>query len=420
MTAMSPTAYPSEGASLPGVRVVLDARPLQEPERNPTTALYLERLLGAFAAQPMAGESFVLVLGSPGDDPSGRFPGLVLAGRRRLPPTRRLRAATLALDPFLLRGAAIGTAFGARREGAAGVVYHAVGGTLPLASGLPLVATLLDLAAAELPAVYQRSPAERFGQRLRARILRDARRLIVPSAASAETAARALHVPRERVRVIPLAPTLPAPDPRLRARSVALRERLGFPERYLLFAGRHDARKDLRTLFRSLALLAAAPAPDPEGPWPPSLVLAGMSEADGAALERTARDAGIAPLVRIAARLEPAELAALMGGARAFVYPALTEANGLAVIEALALGTPVVASKVGALPELVAQAGILVEPRDAERLAAALATLWSDERIHRRLAGSAHARARGPRRSWADVAAETRVVYAEAAGAVGV
>ena len=109
-----------------------------------------------------------------------------------------------------------------------------------------------------------------------------------------------------------------------------------------------------------------------------------------------------------------------MGGARAFVYPALTEANGLAVIEALALGTPVVASKVGALPELVAQAGILVEPRDAERLAAALATLWSDERIHRRLAGSAHARARGPRRSWADVAAETRVVYAEAAGAVGV
>ena len=47
-----------------GVRVVLDARPLQEPERAPLTAAYLDGLLGAFDAAPLAGESFALLLRS--------------------------------------------------------------------------------------------------------------------------------------------------------------------------------------------------------------------------------------------------------------------------------------------------------------------------------------------------------------------
>src|SRR6266542_5485823 len=102
-----------------GMRVVLDARPLQAPSRNPTTALYLDALLGAFAADPRPAESFLFLLDSPGPDPSVHFPGLAFAGRRRLPPTRRLRAATLTLDPFLLRAASLGT-----RGGAPAAVLH--------------------------------------------------------------------------------------------------------------------------------------------------------------------------------------------------------------------------------------------------------------------------------------------------------
>jgi glycosyltransferase involved in cell wall biosynthesis len=61
----------------------------------------------------------------------------------------------------------------------------------------------------------------------------------------------------------------------------------------------------------------------------------------------------------------------------------------------------------------VGSAGILVEPRDVDRLAAALRAAWADERVHRRLAGLVLERASLPRRTWADVAAETRRVYAE-------
>jgi glycosyltransferase involved in cell wall biosynthesis len=94
--------------------------------------------------------------------------------------------------------------------------------------------------------------------------------------------------------------------------------------------------------------------------------------------------------------------------------PALSEAAGLPVIEALAAGTPVVASAVGALPELVGPAGILVEPRDTGRLGVALATIWADDRVHGGLAAAARERSEANRRTWLDVASETRAVYAAA------
>ncbi len=194
-------------APLPGVRVVLDARPLQEPERAPLTAAYLEALLGAFDAAPLEGESFALLLQSDLDDPTTHLERLVVVGRRMLPPTRLLRSGAMTIDPFLLRGAALGAAWRAERGGAAGAVYHAVGGgPLPIASGLPVVVTLLDLAPWELPGVFQRTTASRFGQRLRAQLVREADAVIVGTEATARAARRLLHVRRERIRIVPLAP----------------------------------------------------------------------------------------------------------------------------------------------------------------------------------------------------------------------
>jgi glycosyltransferase involved in cell wall biosynthesis len=421
----------TEAIPKPGLRVVLDTRPLQAPERNPTTAIYLDALLGAFAAEPRAGESFLFLLDTPGPDPSGRFPGLPFAGRRRLPPTRRLRAAALTLDPFLLRAASIGARHGPRGAGESGSVLHVTGGTVPIASGLPMVVTLLDLATWELPAVYQRTLAERFGQRLRARLLRDAERIIVASEATARATSRFLPFPRERIHVVRLAPIVTyEPGGDLGERLGVLRDRLRLPERYLLFRGQYDARKDLGTLLRALVALAGTGPPPAaaEGPvaaWPPIVVLATSGETE--ALARLVEREAAWPLVHLVPRLDPANEGVLLAGARALVHPALVEGSGLPAIEALAAGVPVIASSVGALPEIVGKAGILVPPRDPRRLAAAISAAWSDDKLHARLARAAAKSAqnaqnaqgpqggKGPRRSWADVAAETREVYALAA-----
>jgi alpha-1,3-rhamnosyl/mannosyltransferase len=107
------------------------------------------------------------------------------------------------------------------------------------------------------------------------------------------------------------------------------------------------------------------------------------------------------------------DLVDLVRGARGAVLPVVSEAAGLPAIEALACGVPVVASAVGPLPELIGPAGLLVEPRDANRLAVALATIWADDGVHDRIRTLALEGARREPRTWADVARETRAIYAD-------
>jgi alpha-1,3-rhamnosyl/mannosyltransferase len=390
--------------------------------------MYLEGLLGAFDAEPLAGESFALLLGSDLDDPTERFEHLSVVGRRLMPPTRLLRSGALTVDPFLLSGASVGAAWRAERDGAAGSVYHAVGGSIPLLTGLPLVVTLLDLAPWELPGAYQRGTVARFGQRLRGRLLRDAAAIIVGTDAVAAAARRLLRVRRDRIHVVALAPR-PAfrfwPDGEVAHRDAARdrdpraeRERLGLPERYVIYSGRYDARQDLGTLLRALAELAAAGRPESladEVPWPPRVLFAGASPDDRAGLARAAGREGVGDALAYAPHLDDERLASLVRGARAALLPVVSDAAGHPAIEAIACGVPVVATAVGALPEIVGAAGILVGPRDPARLAQALATAYADDRVHGALAAIARERAATDRRTWTDVAAETRAIYAAAA-----
>lgn len=413
-----------------GVRVVMDVRPLQDPDRGPLTALYLRHLLGAYDASPVEGESFALLLQSDLDDPTRDLTSLDIVGRRRLPPTRFLRSGAMTVDPILLRGASLGAAWRADRSGAVGAVYHAAGaGPIPIASGLPVVVTLLDLAPWEMPDVFGRSAAGRFGRRLRAQLLREAAAVIVGTEATARAAARLLHLKRDRIRVIPLAPrpayafwgvssgtagTASLAD--TAAELAVQRDRLGLPDRYLVYPGRYDARQDLTTLLATLADLAAAGRPEGLAagvPWPPRVVLVDATPEDRAALARAAAKVGVGDALTYAPGLTEAGRAALVRGARAAILPVVSEAAGLPVIEAIACGTPVVASSVGALPELVGGAGLLVEPRDPDRLAVALGAIWADDGVHGGVAAVARERAEADRRTWADVAAETRAIYAE-------
>lgn len=406
-----------------GVRIVLDVRPLQDPDRSPVTAAYLGALLRAYDATPLDGESFAFLLRSDLDDPTADLGRLDVVGRRLVPPTHLLRSAAQTVDPFLLRGASVGAAWRAERGGAHGAVYHAVGaGTLPIASGLPLVVTLLDLAPWELPSSFDGTAAARFGRRLRAQQLRDAAAVIVGTDAVARAARRFIRIRRERLHVVPLAPRVGFVAAAVGAAAVSSPtspdiDALGLaPGRYLVYTGRYDVRQDLSTLLRALAALASSGRPtDLPGdvPWPPRVLLAGATPDDRASLARAAARVGVGEALAYAPPMPPDRLAALLRGSRAALLPVVSEAVGLAAVEAIATGTPVVASAVGALPEIVGSAGLLVEPRDVDRLATALRTVWIDDRVRGRIADAATDRATADRRTWDDVADATRRIYAE-------
>jgi glycosyltransferase involved in cell wall biosynthesis len=410
-----------------GVRVVMDVRALQEPSRAPRTAAYLEGLLAAFDAAPLEGESFAFLLSSDEDDPTQRFEHLDVIGRRLLPPTRLLRSAALTIDPFLLRGASLGAAWRAEDGGAAGAVYHTSGGGLPIASRLPVVVTLLDLAPWELPGAFQRTLASRFGQRLRARLLRDAAAVLVGTEAVARHARRLLHLRPGTLRVVPLAPrpAYAAGPVALAARSAeawASVGRLGLTDRYLVYPGRHDIRQDVSTMLAALAVLGGRARPDdvpPEAPWPPRVLVLDTTPDDRAALGRAAARHGAGDYLVYAPVMPAEDAAAVVAASRGVVLPVVSESSGLAALDAIAAGVPVIASAVGALPEVVGTAGILVEPRDPERLAAALTVTWADGPVRDGLVEAAGERATGGGgrpRTWHDVAADVRSIYAEVGG----
>jgi glycosyltransferase involved in cell wall biosynthesis len=405
----------------PGVRVVLDVRALQEPMRAPRTAAYLDGLLGAFDADPLPGESFAFLLASDEDDPTTRFTNLEVIGRRLLPPSRLLRSGALTIDPFLLRGASLGAAWRAVDGGAAGAVYHTAGGGLPIASRLPTVATLLDLAPWQLPDAFQRSAASRFGQRLRGRLLRDAAAVLVGTDGVADSARRLLHLRRERVRVVPLAASPAyAVGPRVlagrRNEARLLTDRLGLSERYLVYPGRYDVRHDAPTLMAALTRLARSDRPQDlavDAPWPPRVLVLDATPDDRAALARVAARHEAGPHLVFAPALPPDESAAVVAASRAVVLPMIAESTGLAALDGVAVGVPVVASAVGALPDIIGTAGILVEPRDPDRLAAALSVAWGDDAVRTAIADAAMERATRGGRTWADVAGDVRRIYAE-------
>jgi glycosyltransferase involved in cell wall biosynthesis len=92
-------------------------------------------------------------------------------------------------------------------------------------------------------------------------------------------------------------------------------------------------------------------------------------------------------------RIDEATLDALYRGASALAVPSLSEGFGLPALEAMARGCPVVASKAGALPEVVGDAGMLVPPGDSDSLASALDGILTDDSVATSLGAAGHLRA---------------------------
>jgi glycosyltransferase involved in cell wall biosynthesis len=103
------------------------------------------------------------------------------------------------------------------------------------------------------------------------------------------------------------------------------------------------------------------------------------------------------------------ELPILMGGAEVFAYPSLYEGFGLPPLEAMACGTPVIASNTSSLPEVIGDAGILVDPYNSKEIAQAMYRLISDEGLRQQM----HQRGlnRAKMFSWEKTAQQTLKVF---------
>jgi glycosyltransferase involved in cell wall biosynthesis len=186
------------------------------------------------------------------------------------------------------------------------------------------------------------------------------------------------------------------------AQVAAWRARYGLPERFILYVGTLEPRKNVPRLLDAYARLRR------RGPVPP-LVLVGGRGWRHAAIDARLAALGLGDAVRFLGYVPAAELPLCYNAAGVFVYPSLYEGFGLPPLEALACGTPVVTSNAASLPEAVGDAAVLVDPRDPAALADALAAALADEPLRQRLRAAGLAQAR--RFSWRRMAEQTLAVY---------
>jgi glycosyltransferase involved in cell wall biosynthesis len=275
--------------------------------------------------------------------------------------------------------------------------------------GVPLVATVHhpitidrrhEIAAA--PTLRRKASLYRwYGfTRMQARVARRIDPLITVSESSAGDIARDFGVRRDTVRVIPVGVDTdvfrPPTVPRVPGRIVAV-------------SSSDSPMKGARVLLEAVAKLHTER--DVE------LVIVGRPKADGP-VARAVDDLGIADVVRFVTGLPDPALADLFGSAEVAVVPSLYEGFSIPAVEAMACGTPLVASRGGALPEVVGDCGVLVEPGNPSDLAGALAALLDDDARREALGRAGRERVLS-QFTWSAMAAATAEVYADVAARGG-
>lgn len=159
----------------------------------------------------------------------------------------------------------------------------------------------------------------------------------------------------------------------------------GWPR--LLFLGTDWRRKGLDVLLRSVSSL--------RGEFPDMRVSVAGPNPNEFALLDLLKKSEVADRVDLLGRIGPQAVASHLWQADAYVLPSRREALGVAVLEAMAAGVPVVASRVGGIPEIIRSEaeGLLVKPEDPAALAGALRRLLEHSELRKRLAGAGPARA---------------------------
>ncbi len=152
---------------------------------------------------------------------------------------------------------------------------------------------------------------------------------------------------------------------------------------FILSVGTLQPRKNYQRLVRALAQLEADL----------SLVIVGGRGWQVEPLLAEIEQRKLAARVHLPGFVADADLPALYSAAALFVYPSLYEGFGLPALEAMACGTPVIATNRSALPEVVGNAGLLIDPYNVDELAAAINRLLRDADLRAQLAAAGRARA---------------------------
>lgn len=263
-------------------------------------------------------------------------------------------------------------------------LFHSPAPIAGFGGGLRTIVTIHDCLYRTFPQYYGRSGVRKLFLHASERYAARSTLVFTQSEFSRAELARQTAIPAEKVRV--LSPWVDEPflahrDPEL---VNEVRARLRLPERFWLYVGGYDCRKNVEFLIDCYALARR------QLPLPP-LALAGRiplpDEAVTTDVRGALRRAGLRePDVLLPGFIAVADLPQLYRAASLVIYPSLMEGFGLPAAEAMAVGTPVLASNTSSLPEVIGKSECLFDPIDHQSLVARMLSAGESElKFHAKL-----------------------------------
>jgi len=232
-------------------------------------------------------------------------------------------------------------------------VVHFTKADIPRTKVAPTVVTIFDT----IPLLFPESQSftrRLYWPRALKRAAREADHILTISDASRDDIVRLLDVPPKKITTTPL----PVDSERFRPvtdveKLARVRAKYGLPEAFVLFVSTRDKRKNIGSLIRAFEKIQGDVAYD--------LVIVGKPALKRDDSEQLVKSLGLEQRVHIVGLVEADELPALYSAAELFVFPSVYEGWSFPTLEAMACGTPVIVSNGGPLPQVVGEAGEIVE-----------------------------------------------------------
>lgn len=222
----------------------------------------------------------------------------------------------------------------------------------PFSLRIPSVMVIHDLTVLRYPRAYQRATVLQT-RHLLPRMARHVTRLIAVSQNTKADLVSDFGIASGKIDVVGEGFDVATFFPRTEDAVKAVRRQFGLVRPYLFYAGTLSRHKNLSLILSALSHMKSQPGLE--------FVVAGRRDVGiGVELEAEAARLGVGDRFRSLGYVTRDELAGLMSGCAAFVYPSRYEGFGLAPLEAMACGAPVVASEVASLPEVVGSGGLLI------------------------------------------------------------
>lgn len=275
--------------------------------------------------------------------------------------------------------------------------------TLPLAFPGRAVVTVHDLGYKYFPEAHP-SLARRYLEWTTRFSARRAARVLADSLATAKDLAAHYRIPEHKMSVV-----YPGVDEDLHPITdgtalAAMRRRYNLPERYLLFVGTLQPRKNIARIVQAYARWRKGFSGERV-----ALVLAGQQ---GWLYDPT-WTAGVEGVI-LPGYIDDADVAALYSGALGLVFPSLHEGFGFPILEAMRCGIPVITSATSSMPEVAGKAARLVNARDVDAIAEAIHQIVTDEELRADLIAKGHTQAE--QFTWTRAAEQVLHVLEQAAG----